>query len=164
MIITVALALILLLTLISIAVLIYVDLKEFMLPNEFVFIFGAMGFAFHAFHQFSILPLSALIIGAICGGALLWIIRFFANRHYQSDTLGLGDVKLLFAGGLWLGFEGIFIAITLGAIAGLLHGLILAMIQRVSPSGLIIPAGPGFIVGLIATAIIQLPLMKGLLL
>ena len=95
-----------------------------------------------------------MLLGAALGAGLLYVIRFFANRHYGRDTLGLGDVKLLGAAGLWLGLEGTLQAITLGAFAGLIHGIVYAFyISRknktaFSISQLMIPAGPGFAVGI----------------
>jgi leader peptidase (prepilin peptidase)/N-methyltransferase len=77
------------------------------------------------------------------------------NAYYKQDTLGLGDVKLLAAAGLWLGVEGVVIALTVGAFAGLLHGIAVGLIQAVRDkrkanfSRLMIPAGPGFCVGII---------------
>lgn len=83
------------------------------------------------------------------------MVRIIANRHYGQDTLGLGDVKLMAAAGTWLGFSDIFIAISLGALAGVIHGILYQYhLQRVSGhktpfSELFIPAGPGFIIGII---------------
>jgi leader peptidase (prepilin peptidase)/N-methyltransferase len=98
-----------------------------------------------------------MILGAALGGGLLYAIRFFANRHYGRDTLGLGDVKLLAAAGLWLGPEGVMQSITIGAAAGLVHGLVYATHLSIKNktkftiSNLTIPAGPGFAVGIIAS-------------
>ena len=92
--------------------------------------------------------------GAAEGGGILYIIRFFGNRHYKQDTLGLGDVKLMAASGLWLGIEGIVTAMTIGAFAGLVHGVLVSLIRaakektRPNLHRLMIPAGPGFCIGI----------------
>ena len=100
-----------------------------------------------------------MLLGALIGGGMLYLIRGIANYCYDEDTLGLGDVKLLAAGGLWLGPENILIAAAVGAFAGFLHGLGVAVYTvgkakvPMQLSKLSIPAGPGFAAGLILTAI-----------
>jgi leader peptidase (prepilin peptidase)/N-methyltransferase len=78
-----------------------------------------------------------------------------------NRTLGLGDVKLLGAAGLWLGVEGVVMAMTVGAFAGLVHGILVAVIRGIreksSPNlhRLMIPAGPGFCVGIACVGLWQ---------
>ena len=132
-----------------------IDLRTWLLPNKWVATFGLLGIAFHACMRFSLLSPSEMIFGALIGGGTLYIIRMGGNAYYKQDTLGLGDVKLLLAGGLWLGIEGVIIAITAGAFAGLLHGILYALIKAVrekspiSLKRLMIPAGPGFCIGIV---------------
>jgi len=145
--------------LILLAVLSYVDLKDHLLPNELVLGFACCGFVFHLCTLFHYLSLNEMAIGALIGGGMLYLIRGIANYWYDEDTLGLGDVKLLAAGGLWLGPEHILIAAALGAMAGFLHGLGVAVYTvyhakvPLDLNKLAIPAGPGFIIGLIVTAV-----------
>ncbi len=134
-----------------------IDMKVRLLPNIYVLAFFICGLAFHFLLNFLFLtPLSALI-GMIAGGGLLLSVRFAANKYYGQDTLGLGDVKLMGAAGVWLGLEGIFLAITIGAFAGLAHGIIHKMMfeRETALAHLSIPAGPGFIVGILSVAIYQ---------
>ena len=142
--------------LVLLLILAVIDLHERLLPNIYVFPFALLGIAFHALIHFDIISFSDMALGAIVGYCVLWTIRFAANRHYQQDSLGLGDVKLMGAAGLWLGLDGILFALTIGAFAGVLHGvgyaLALAVKTKTSPSfqRLMIPAGPGFIVGVVS--------------
>lgn len=145
--------------LILLLVLSYVDLKEHLLPNELVLGLASCGFVFHLCTMFYYLEMVDMMIGALIGGGMLYVIRGVANYYYDEDTLGLGDVKLLAAGGIWLGPENILIAAAAGAFAGFLHGLGVAVYTvgkakvPMQLSKLAIPAGPGFAVGLVATAI-----------
>ncbi len=152
----------LLLSALSLIVLAVIDLKTRLLPNKFVGAFATLGGIFHIASGFSFAGITDIIAGAIAGIALLLIIRMIANRHYGRDALGLGDVKLMGAAGLWLGLEHIFLAISLGAFAGLLHGLCVFAHMRhiqkddkVSLSTLSIPAGPGFIIGIVSVAVFK---------
>ena len=135
-----------------------IDLKTFLLPNVLVAPFAALGFVFHITNSFYYLSLTEVILGGIGGFLILYLIRAGGNKYYGQDSLGLGDVKLLGAGGLWLGPQGVLIAMTLGALAGLIHGLIYAFYLKMKTKGpfsiarLTIPAGPGFAIGIILVA------------
>lgn len=132
-----------------------IDLRTFLLPNIYVAPFALLGIGFHAINDFYYLDLWQVMAGGVAGYSILYVIRAGGNKYYGQDSLGLGDVKLLGAGGLWLGFEGVLFAMTLGAFAGLIHGLIYALYlkmttkQPFSLSRLTIPAGPGFALGII---------------
>lgn len=138
-----------------------IDLRHFLLPDRYVFPLAALGLLFHASLNFMLLPPEELLMGAIIGGGFLWLVRYGGTKYYKQEAMGLGDVKLLIAGGLWLGPVHVISAIILGALAGLIHGFALAFYQwqvRKQPftiKRLIIPAGPGFIVGLLVTFIYQ---------
>lgn len=137
----------------------YIDLKEHLLPNEMVLGLACCGFVFNLCMMFLYTDMIGMALGAIVGGGMLYVIREGANYIYQEDTLGLGDVKLMAAGGMWLGPEHILIAAAVGAFAGFLHGLGVAAYTvskakvPMQLSKLSIPAGPGFAVGLVAVAI-----------
>ena len=132
-----------------------IDFKTFLLPNIYVAPFAVLGVGFHALTGFYYLSLQSVIIGGLAGFAILYAIRAAGNKYYKQDSLGLGDVKLLGAGGLWLGLEGVMLAMTIGAFFGLLHGLIYACYLKLatqkpfSLTRLTIPAGPGFAAGII---------------
>lgn len=136
-------------------VLAIIDLKTRLLPNVYVFPFALLAPVFHVVTGFSIVSASAMITGGVLGGGSLLLVRGVANRLYKRDTLGLGDVKLMGAAGLWLGADSIFLCIALGAFLGVLHGAGVLLFQRYKTGkasdmkDFSIPAGPGFIAGII---------------
>lgn len=138
-----------------------IDLRQGLLPNELVLGLACLGLVFHACFLFEFLDMHHMGLGAFIGGGILFLIREIANRFYNEDTLGLGDVKLMAAGGIWLGAEGILVALTVGALAGFVHGLWVALTSMARAgvksdlSRFSIPAGPGFAVGLVAAAAYQ---------
>jgi leader peptidase (prepilin peptidase)/N-methyltransferase len=138
-----------------------IDLREKLLPNEYVLAFAIQGALFHLATGFHFLSLQDMALGAFIGAAFLYLTRAVANHFYKDDTLGLGDVKLLGAAGIWLGPYYILLALTAGGIAGLLHGLGLALTEKartgVMPSlnKLSLPAGPGFAAGIVIAAMMQ---------
>ena len=138
-----------------------IDLRIRLLPDKYVAGLAASGVIFHIATEWSFLSTSNMMVGLIIGGGSLYSIRFVSNLIHDKDTLGLGDVKLMAAGGLWLGGHSILVALTIGALAGIVHGLGLAFwIRKKSGtmpalSTLSLPAGPGFIVGLITSFILM---------
>jgi leader peptidase (prepilin peptidase)/N-methyltransferase len=142
--------------LITLLVLSIIDLREGLLPNEYVLAFAVLGAAFHLVTTFHFLSLEDMALGAFIGAAFLYIVRAVANKIYKQDALGLGDVKLMGAAGIWLGPYYVLLALTAGGLAGLLHGVGVVMKNKLPIKGLSLPAGPGFAVGIVAAAIIQL--------
>jgi leader peptidase (prepilin peptidase)/N-methyltransferase len=144
--------------LLLLVVLSVIDLRTRLLPNEWVLGFAILGIVFHFTTLAAYLSVTEIMLGAAIGFGTLYLIRAVANHFYKTDTLGLGDVKLMGAAGLWLGPDMIVMALMLGAIAGLVHGAVYAVWQaqrtktKVNLARLQIPAGPGFAVGIIATA------------
>lgn len=135
-------------------VLLVIDLRHYLLPDRYVFPLGLAGILFHTAMHFTLLPVGHVIMGALVGGGLLWIVRWGGTQYYKQEAMGLGDVKLMIAAGVWLGPEHVVTAIMVGAMAGLVHGLIVAGMLAMktgtfSIGRLIIPAGPGFIVGIV---------------
>ncbi len=133
----------------------YRDLKEYILPDYLNAALAISFIGFHiSIHWQLITPLQA-IEGGLAGGALLLLIRTIANKFYHEDALGLGDVKLMTAAGFGLGFPNIFMALSLGAFAGLLHGLCMALVEKKKNSShkinlghVNVPAGLGLTVGI----------------
>ncbi len=133
-----------------------IDLKHWILPDKLNLALGIAALVFHFSTGYAYVDIKDMILGACVGAGMLFVIRFFANMHYKTDALGLGDVKLMGAAGLWLGMEGVLMAITVGAAAGLVHGLIYAAYTasknktKFTIHQLAIPAGPGFCIGIAA--------------
>lgn len=147
-----------------------IDLQIGLLPNKLVLTFATLGAVFHVFTDFLYASLEDMALGALTGGGLLYAIRIAANWHYKDDTLGLGDIKLLAAAGLWLGPEHVLFALIAGAVAGLLHGLFVALWARfvrkkpLKLARLSIPAGPGFAVGICLGGAMKFSTLPALLL
>jgi prepilin signal peptidase PulO-like enzyme (type II secretory pathway) len=136
-----------------------IDLKIFLLPNKLVAAFALCGIAFHMALFFELLSPHEIVFGGLMGFWCLYIISMIANWAYGQDALGLGDVKLLGAGGLWLGVDGILLGMSIGALFGLLHGLVIAVHRaqttntKLNLTMLQIPAGPGFAAGLVCVGV-----------
>jgi prepilin signal peptidase PulO-like enzyme (type II secretory pathway) len=154
----------------SLTVLTIIDLKYWILPDSLNLALAVLAVCFHVLTQFEILSWQNMLAGSALGGGFLLVVRYFGNRHYQMETLGLGDVKLLFAAGLWLGAEATIFAITLGATLTLVGAIIFASIvalktkTQVNLKRLTLPAGPGFCLAiLVIGAIYYAPFLERVL-
>lgn len=75
----------------------------------------AVGFRFQG-----ILDLPALFLGAVAGGAPLLALALLTK-----GGMGGGDVKLMAAGGLWLGWQGALLALAIASWLGGLAAIVL---------------------------------------
>ncbi len=138
------------------AALAVIDLRTYLLPDKLNLPLFITGVIFHITTGMQFETLAGMALGVLIGGGLLYGVRFFANKYYKQDSLGLGDVKLMMAAGAWLGPNDVLLAIIIGALAGILHGLALALKRKTKNlANLNLPAGPGFIIGIIIAGIMK---------
>ena len=160
---TVAALLLFFVAVILLVALALIDLRTMLLPNKYVAPFALAGIGFHSLTSFSFLGPLHMALGCITGYGLLWLVRAYGNWRYKTESMGLGDLKLMGAAGLWLGPFYVVVALTIGAATSIFHGLIVATLHwrksgHFSFRQLKIPAGPGFITGiLIILFVILLP-------
>jgi leader peptidase (prepilin peptidase) / N-methyltransferase len=137
------------------------DYKEYILPDILNAALAITFLSFHITTGWQLLSPQEAFLGAIMGGGLLLLIRYLANRFYREDALGLGDVKLMAAAGLGLGHQEIFLAMSLGAFVGLLHGVGMAVAEmrrnktEFSFGHVNVPAGVGLAIGIALTMVYQ---------
>lgn len=88
-------------------------------------------------------------------GALMAFVLFEGTRRVMTwrlkrEAMGFGDVKLMTAGGIWVGSLALPIAIVIGCCAAALAFIIFSMIKKVNLREHILPFGPFLAFGLIA--------------
>jgi len=67
--------------------------------------------------------LSSALAGMAVGAGILWLIGKAGSRLYGRDAMGFGDVKLLGAGGGFVGPGAVLVALMIGALAASVFGL-----------------------------------------
>jgi leader peptidase (prepilin peptidase) / N-methyltransferase len=92
--------------------------------------------------------------GAAFGGGLLWLVRVVHRRLRGREGLGLGDVKLMAAGGAWIGPAGIGPALLIAALATLAAVGIAHLLGRGPALAARIPFGPGLAAGILVAALL----------
>lgn len=135
-----------------------IDLRIRLLPDKLVLPFALLAVIFHITTEWQYIDVTQMLLGSLAGMGILYLIRTVANHIYKQDALGLGDVKLMGAAGLWLGPDMVMMALSAGAFAGLMHGIAVgfytAYKTKTKPNfhRLQVPAGPGFAIGIVLVA------------
>jgi leader peptidase (prepilin peptidase)/N-methyltransferase len=83
------------------------------------------------------------ILGAAVGGGWLLSVRQIYKRFRRVEALGLGDVKLAAAGGVWVGAYGLPQLILLAVLISLAIAIGLKVADRKVNVATRIPFGPG---------------------
>ena len=108
----------------------FIDLDTQRLPNPLVLALGSAGllglvltYSGYCGPE-SALPLpSNALLGMLAGGGSLWAFAWIGWFLLKRESLGAGDVKLMSALGLLLGWQHTLLAIFLAALGGALWGL-----------------------------------------
>jgi leader peptidase (prepilin peptidase)/N-methyltransferase len=118
--------------------LVFSDLEERILPDEFTLGGTVAGVIFAAFvpvsggillliffssqRQWLVSLCDSLLAATICSGAL-WLLRVVYERLRHREGLGLGDVKMGAMIGAFLGLQGAILTLMVGSLLGALIGL-----------------------------------------
>jgi leader peptidase (prepilin peptidase)/N-methyltransferase len=87
-------------------------------------------------------------LAAALGYTLLWLLNAAYRRWRGRDGLGLGDAKLLAAGGAWLGSAALPGALLAGAVAGLGFAALCHLGGRRVTADMKLPFGPFLVSGI----------------
>ena len=85
----------------------FIDLKNFIIPNELTYPLIVLGFGktFLTNQNYFIFPdFLNSIIGGVAGYTIIWLIIFLYKKLKNIEGMGLGDAKLLSAIGFWFGW------------------------------------------------------------
>lgn len=125
----------------------FADLEGYIIPDRFIAA-GVVLFTVtllvepEPFYRLT----DGLLGGVGVGGGLL-LLSLYMDKRMKRETLGGGDIKLLFLTGLFFGWKGNLLCLTLACVAGIVWGL--AGKRR----GEAIPWGPSIAVGAWITAL-----------
>jgi len=76
-----------------------------------------------------LLSLGGAVLGALAGGGFLWLVGWLWERARGVEAMGLGDVKMMFMVGAFLGWPLTLLTIFVGVLTGSLAG-VAAMARR----------------------------------
>ena len=124
-----------------------IDIDHFLIPDRFtlggVLAGLAASTAYPPFHHEAKAwaGFNAGLLGAFCGGFLLWIVVVLGSKALRKEAMGLGDVKLLAAIGAFLGWEGVLFVVAVSSTLGSLGGGLMLLRGR-QVWGTRLPYGP----------------------
>jgi leader peptidase (prepilin peptidase) / N-methyltransferase len=106
--------------------------------------------------SFSDLPvwltsLIGAVIGALIGGGSLWLMGWTWEKLRGIEAMGLGDVKMMFMVGAYLGWRLTILTIFVGVLTGSIIGILLMARQRERNMQLLLPFGVFLGLGAIAS-------------
>lgn len=81
------------------------------------------------------------LIGALIGGGSLWLMGWTWEKLRGIEAMGLGDVKMMFMVGAYLGWRLTILTIFVGVLSGSLIGIVLMMRQKDRSMQMLLPFG-----------------------
>lgn len=94
------------------------------------------------------------LIGALAGGGTLWVMGWLWEKLKKIEAMGLGDVKMMFAVGAYLGWRLTVLTIFLAVLSGSLAGIASMVKQRELNMQMQLPFGVFLGTGAIAALLI----------
>ncbi|HZI60792.1 MAG TPA: prepilin peptidase [Pyrinomonadaceae bacterium] len=85
--------------------------------------------------------LGGAVIGALVGGGSLWLMGWIWERLRGVEAMGLGDVKMMFMVGAYLGWRLTVFTIFVGVLTGSIIGVALMARQRERNMQMLLPFG-----------------------
>ena len=111
---------------IAISLLVFMTVTDFeqqVILDEMVIVFALLGVCYTLHLR---LPLQEHLLAALGGGLFFFLLAFVSK-----GALGGGDIKLIAALGLWLGWKPLLSVIVYGAMAGGVAALVLLLTKKI---------------------------------
>src|SRR5678816_658785 len=88
-----------------------------------------------------VVSLAGALIGALIGGGSLWLMGWTWEKLRGIEAMGLGDVKMMFMVGAYLGWRLTIVTIFLSVLSGSVIGVLLMMRQGKKDMQMLLPFG-----------------------
>jgi leader peptidase (prepilin peptidase)/N-methyltransferase len=100
------------------------------------------------------------LIGALVGGGSLWLMGWTWEKLRGVEAMGLGDVKMMFMVGAYLGWRLTILTIFVGVLTGSIIGIFLMARQGQRNMQMLLPFGVFLGLGAIAALLFGAPLVE----
>lgn len=136
-----------------------VDLKEQIIPNRLNLLMFEIGLVFVFLHGFSNINIALnMLLGMLAGGGIFLLITLLGGLIAGKEAMGMGDVKLMGALGLYFGLQNIVVVSILAFLIGAIGSIIYMIIKRKS-SDAYIPFGPFIVVSAVITIFVPFSIL-----
>jgi leader peptidase (prepilin peptidase)/N-methyltransferase len=100
------------------------------------------------------------LLGALVGGGSLWLMGWAWEKLRGVEAMGLGDVKMMFMVGAYLGWRLTILNIFLGVLSGSLIGILLMLRQGKRDMQMLLPFGVFLGIGAVAALLVGAPIVE----
>jgi len=107
-----------------------------------------------------LVSLIGAVIGGLVGGGFLWLMGWAWERLRKIEAMGLGDVKMMFMVGAYLGWRLTILTMFMGVLSGSLIGIGLMIVERRFDSRKVLPFGVFLGIGTVASLLFGSPLVE----
>ena len=149
-----SLQLIIALTFISMLLIVVLSDIEYMIISDSVLIVSGIILIIEIIFIYGFKTLGIGLLNGLISFVIMYLLRLFGNFLFKQDSMGGGDIKLMFIFGLVLGFDMAICSIFIGAIIGLPISLIFMKKKKDN----IIPFGPFLSAGAVIILLSQINL------
>lgn len=122
------------------------EMEYGIIPDSLVALIAAGGLAFSFINPFLANSFWAGLIGGGAGFLSMMSIRWAGEKFFHKEAMGLGDVKLVSAIGLWFGWKGVFSTLLCASLGGSLICLALLALKKLRRDSAV-PFGPFLALG-----------------
>ncbi len=124
-----------------------IDFKLQIIPNRLNLTMFEIGIIFTFLYGLSNVAISInMLFGMLAGAGIFLVITLLGGLVYGKEAMGLGDVKLMGALGLYFGLSNIIIIALLSFLIGAVLSIIL-LVTRIKKTDEYIPFGPFIVIG-----------------
>lgn len=128
-----------------------VDLKEQIIPNRLNLLMFEIGLVFVFLHGFINLNMAInMFLGMLAGGGIFMLITLLGGLIAGKEAMGMGDVKLMGALGLYFGLQSIVAISVMSFLIGAIGSVIYMIINRKN-TDTYIPFGPFIVASSVIT-------------
>lgn len=128
-----------------------IDYKLQIIPNRLNLTMFEIGLIFTFLYGISNVAISInMLLGMVAGGGIFLLITLLGGLVYGKEAMGLGDVKLMGALGLYFGLTNIIIVALLSFLIGAILSIIL-LVTKIKKTDEYIPFGPFIVLGTFIT-------------
>ena len=123
-----------------------IDYKHQIIPNRLTLTMMELGLIIAFLYGFSNVAITIdMLLGMLVGGGIFLLITLIGGFFYGREAMGMGDVKLMGALGLYFGLSNIVAIALMSFLIGAILSIIL-LITRVRKASQYIPFGPFIVI------------------
>lgn len=141
-----------------------IDYKLQIIPNRLNLTMFEVGLIFTFIYGFFDTAISInMLLGMLAGGGIFLAITLLGGLIYGKEAMGLGDVKLMGALGLFFGLTNIIIIALLSFLIGAILSIFL-IVTKIKKMDEYIPFGPFIVIGTLITIFVPYSVIINILL